>query len=236
MKKFIITDDIFEIFPQMLIGIIVCQGIQNTYNNDEAEYEKMLKQAEKKAIEFLPNPEFTQNKVISVWREAFQQFKTKKGARCSIEALMKRIGKENSVRTINPIVDIYNSISLNYALPCGGEDLDKIVGDIKLTKATGDEDFLVLGSEESSSPYPGEIVYKDEAGAICRCWNWREAVRTMLTEETHNAFMCMELVDIDRKEIFIESLEDLRGKIENRLGATCRIELLDIKNKEMVIY
>ena len=30
---------------------------------------------------------------------------------------------------INPLVDVYNSVSLSYAVPCGGEDLAKIVGD-----------------------------------------------------------------------------------------------------------
>ena len=30
---------------------------------------------------------------------------------------------------INPLVDIYNSVLLSYAVPCGEEDLAKIVGD-----------------------------------------------------------------------------------------------------------
>ena len=31
---------------------------------------------------------------------------------------------------INPLVDVYNSVSLSYTVPCmGGEDLAKIVGD-----------------------------------------------------------------------------------------------------------
>ena len=30
---------------------------------------------------------------------------------------------------INPLVDNYNSVSLSYAVPCGEEDLAKIVGD-----------------------------------------------------------------------------------------------------------
>ena len=30
---------------------------------------------------------------------------------------------------INPLVDLYNSVSLYYAVPCGEEDLAKIVGD-----------------------------------------------------------------------------------------------------------
>ncbi|MFV0517548.1 MAG: B3/4 domain-containing protein [Aminipila sp.] len=233
MKKFIISEDIFEIFPNIQIGTIVCEGIDNNYKDDEKEYAELIRNAEKKAIEFLPNLDFASNQVIKVWRDAFQKFKTKKGARCSIEALMKRIEKENPVGTINPLVDIYNAISLSYAFPIGGEDLDKIEGDIKLTKAVGDESFLILGSEESSSPYPEEIIYKDEEGAICRCLNWREAVRTMLTVETKNAFMCLESIDVMRQDEFLKALEDLKVQIENRLGAKCKIQVANIDNREL---
>ena len=69
----------------------------------------MLRNAENEALKYLGNPEFTQNEVVRVWREAFQKFKTKKGARCSIEALLKRVKNENHIGTINPLVDIYNS-------------------------------------------------------------------------------------------------------------------------------
>ncbi len=101
---------------------------------------------------------------------------------------MKRVKSGKSIGTINPLVDIYNAMSLKYALPHGGEDIDTFVGDVRLTKAVGDEDFVTLGSDKSAPPFEGEIIYKDNAGAICRCWNWRESVRTMLTEETTNAF------------------------------------------------
>ena len=160
------------------------------------------------------------------------KFKTKKGARCSIEALMKRISKENHLGTINPIVDIYNSVSLSHAMPCGGEDIDCMEGDLLLTKADGDEPFQVIGSDKNEPPYPEELVYKDKAGAVCRCWTWREAERTMLTEKTKNAMLCCELVDTDRYEELMEVLEDLKREVEERLGGQCEIKILDREHKE----
>ena len=38
---------------------------------------------------------------------------------------------------INPLVDLYNSVSLAYAIPCGGEDMEKIAGGLSLGKAKG---------------------------------------------------------------------------------------------------
>ena len=234
MKKFIIEDDFWELFPNAKIGIITCNGIDNTIK-DENQYKDMLSQGEKEALSHLPNVEFSSNEVIKVWRDAFKKFKTKKGARSSIEALLKRVSTGKGLGTINPLVDIYNSISLKYAMPCGGEDMDKFIGDIRLTKATGDESFITLGSDKSEPPYEGEIVYKDDEGAICRCWNWRESVRTMLTEDTKNAFLCIELVDENREKEFENALKELSQLVEENLGGKSEISILHINNKEAII-
>ena len=234
MKKFIIEDDFWELFPNAKIGIITCTAIDNTIK-DENQYQDMLSQGEKEALTHLPNEEFSSNEVIKVWRDAFKRFKTKKGARSSIEALLKRVSTGKGLGTINPLVDIYNSISLKYAMPCGGEDMDKFIGDIRLTKATGDESFITLGSDKSEPPYEGEIVYKDDEGAICRCWNWRESVRTMLTEDTKNAFLCIELVDENREKDFENALKELSQLVEKNLGGKSEISILHINNKEAII-
>ncbi|MDW8803017.1 B3/4 domain-containing protein [Clostridium sp. A1-XYC3] len=234
MKYFIVEDDFWSLFPNARIGIVICNGIDNCIK-DEEKYKATLLEAEKEALKYLQNPEFSSNEVIKVWREAFQKFKTKKGARSSIEALLKRVHNGNHLGTINPLVDIYNCISLKYALPCGGEDIDTFVGDIRLTKAIGDENFVTLGTDKSEPPYEGEIVYKDNQGAICRCWNWRESVRTMLTENTKNAFLCIELIDERRTAEFENALKDLAKTVQDNLGGTCKISILDINNKEVSI-
>lgn len=234
MKKFIVEESFWELFPNAKIGTIVCQGIDNSIK-DEEQYKSIIANSEREALKYLTNEEFSSNPVIKVWREAFQKFKTKKGARSSIEALLKRVYNGNNLGTINPLVDIYNSISLRYALPCGGEDIDTFVGDMRLTKAAGDEGFITLGTDENAPPYEGEIVYKDDEGAICRCWNWRESVRTMLTENTENAFLCIESVDESRLEEFKNALKDLAKLIEDNLGGKCRISVVDIDNREVTL-
>lgn len=234
MKKFIIEDDFWAIFPNAKIGIITAYNIDNKIK-DKEKYKDLLLNSQDKAMSYLTESEFSSNSVIKVWREAFQKFKTKKGVRASIEALLKRVSKGDNISCINPLVDIYNSISLNYALPCGGEDIDSFVGDVRLTKAKGNETFITLGSNESEAPFEGEIVYKDDEGAICRCWNWRESVRTMLTEETKNAFLCIELIDDTRFEDFKKALENLVELSSKNLGGEYRISILDKENKEIML-
>lgn len=234
MKKFIIEEDFWHLFPNAKIGVVTCHAIDNTIKAKD-QFIDMIQAAEQEAKQYLTHDTFRKNKVVKVWRDAFRKFKTKKGARSSIESLLKRIDKGNSLGTINPLVDIYNATSLKYALPCGGEDIDRFQGNIRLTKAKGDEPFVTLGSNKSAPPYAGEIIYKDDAGAVCRCWNWREAVRTLLTEDTKNAFLIIECVDEKRMDVLQQAVNDLSQQVQNHLGGTCDVSIMDIKNKELII-
>ena len=235
MKKFILEQPYLDIFPESKIGILVCTGIDN-HIVDENKYVDYLQEAQKEALKHIANPEFTENPVIRTWRDAFQKFKTKKGARCSIEAMLKRISKGNSIGSINPLVDIYNGISLKYGVPVGGEDIDKFDGDNRLTIAEGGEEFITYGSDKSEPPYEGEVVYKDNAGAICRCFNWRESVRTMLSEETTNAFMCIETVAGEKDDVLDAALDELKTLIEAELGGKVTKHILSKENPEVVIF
>lgn len=238
MAKFIITDEFWDLFPESEIAVVLVKGIKNTeahVADVRQEINELLKQSNKEATKFLTSEVFSENKVISVWREAYKQFKTKKGVRCSIEALLKRIEKGTGVSPINPLVDIYNAVSLTYGLPCGGEDIDTFKGDLLLTKATGGELFLALGDEDYDNALPGEIVYKDDEGAVCRCWNWRDGQRTMLTENTENAFLIIESVDPD-KSADLESAALLLAELTKKyLGGSTKIEYMNIVDRELTL-
>lgn len=171
MASFAIEPAFWELFPQAEIGIVVARGIDNAHESSE-DVKAALAEANKAALAHVPDPTISKNPAVAVWREAFQQFKTKKGARSSIEALLKRASGGREVGSINPLVDIYNTVSLTYALPCGGEDIDTFAGDLRLTVTQGGDAFRALGDEADSETLPGEVCYLDDAGAVCRCWNW----------------------------------------------------------------
>ena len=135
MKQFVTEDSFWELFPEARIGIVVAQNmrqVEEVPEEDVTTIQQLLAEANRTAQKHLTSDTISQNEVVAVWREAFQKFKTKKGARCSIENLLKRVLKGNPVGSINPTVDIYNIISLKYALPVGGEDIDAMDGNIRL--------------------------------------------------------------------------------------------------------
>lgn len=221
MSKFVIEPSFWGLFPQTEVGVVIAKGIDNSEEGNEAvrsDLIQLLEDANQEAKKYITAPVFSENQVISVWRKAFQMFKTKKGVRSSIEALLKRIEKGNEVGSINPLVDLYNCISLRYGLPCGGEDIDTFAGDLRLTVTQGGDRFLALGDEEYDVTLPGEVCYLDEEGAVCRCWNWRDGQRTMLTEDTKNAILIMESVDPARKEALEAAIAELSKWVPQFLG------------------
>lgn len=237
MKKFITDPTFWALFPDSEIGILVMDNIKNEpSDNDPAlhKIKELLVTANLEASKYLKDPVLSQNPVVSVWREAFTKFKTKKGARSSIEALLRRVDKGNAVGTINPLVDLYNAISLTYGLPCGMEDLETIKGNLRLTVTAGGDDFLALGDSEADPTLPGELCYLDDMGAVCRCWNWRDGQRTMLTETTTSAIAVIESVDNARHSDLLEALNELAAWAEETGVANVTVNTIINRNNPEV--
>src|SRR3989339_804121 len=146
-----------------------------------------------------------------------------------LEGNQRKINGEE-LRHINKLVDAYNFISLKYMLPIGGEDIDKIEGDVELTFAKKNEPkTLLLGDKEQRSPHEGEVIYKDEISAICRRWNWREAERTKLTEETKNCILVIEGLSSTTKE----GIEIITKELKELVSSICKGNLTyHILNKD----
>lgn len=223
MQKFIAEDSFWELFPEAAIGVIVVRGMRPTSEipeEDAAAIAHLLRDANQAADQHLTSNTISENEPVRVWREAYQKFKTKKGARCSVENLLKRVLKGNPVGSITPSVDIYNAISLKYALPVGGEDIDTFAGDLRLGITEGGDAFRPLGEDEDDPTLPGELCYRDDEGAVCRCWNWRDGVRTALTDDSANAFLIIECVDPARVDDLNAALDEFAQLMERYLGAT----------------
>jgi len=135
---------------------------------------------------------------IQSWREAYRAFGVKpQRTLCSVEALLKRLEKQGELPSINPIVDLYNQISIRYALPIGGEDIDAYFGQPRLVIAQGDEPFETNkeGSPCIDTATTGEVIWRDDHGVTCRNWNWRQCTRTQITPATTNAWFVLERLE-----------------------------------------
>lgn len=118
MKSFIAEDSFWELFPQAAVGVVVVEGMKPTAQIPQEDVDAiaaLLDRANIDAERHLTSDTISENAPVRAWREAYRLFKTKKGARCSIENLLKRVLKGKPVGHITPAVDIYNTVSLTCA-------------------------------------------------------------------------------------------------------------------------
>ncbi|WP_105153493.1 B3/B4 domain-containing protein [Streptococcus suis] len=232
MSQFVVDPSFWSLFPDAKIGVLLLKGYKTPSESPE-DLVKLLEESNEIAQKFLTEDTFSENEVIQTYRQAYQKFKTKKGARSSIEALLKRSASDRPVSTISPLVDIYNAASLRFGLPCGAEDIDTFVGDLHLTVTEGGDEFYLIGDEVNQPTLPGEVCYKNDKGAVCRCFNWRDGERTMITDETKNAFLVMELVNSDRVEDLENAFDFISQQAEKFLGVVPEKYLLDCDTPTM---
>ncbi len=224
--KFIIDSKIFDQFGSVNIGVVVARNIDNNGISDEIE--KLTRTEEKRIHSDLMPETLSQDPKINSWRKAYSSFGFKpKEAKSSVENLYKMVTRGIEIKRINKLVDIYNYICLKHMVPVGGEDMNAMNGDLQLGYALNEQPVKILGDSEPESPKDGEVIYKDDDGTICRCWNWREADRTKLTSKTQNAILVIEgLSPVTRDEI-ISATHDLSELITKYCRGTTEKFILD---------
>ncbi|BBX32812.1 hypothetical protein MMAG44476_08651 [Mycolicibacterium mageritense DSM 44476 = CIP 104973] len=190
--------------------------------SDEAS-DALLQRAESSARQALSVQPVDQLPHVAAWREAYRAFGAKpQRTRNSVEALTRRA--ESGLPRVNRLTDIYNAISVLHQLPVGGEDLSRYRGAPQLIRATGTEQFDTTAAGESvvEHPEPGEVVWCDDAGVTCRRWNWRQARRTQLRDDTTSALFILDVLGAMTDEQLAAAAEELTTELR-RLGPDVRV-------------
>lgn len=222
-----ITPAFFEKFPETRLGIMIAKDINN--HGQHTAVLEMLRLEQNTVAERIGSTPLTEHPHVAPWREAYRAFGAKpKDHPSSIENLLRRVLKGNAIPHINTVVDIYNTISLRHLVPVGGEDLDTLQGDVALTLANDNETpVTLLGEKEARPPYPGEVIYKDDIGTLCRRWNWKEADRSKLTEATKNLFLVIETLPPVSQETLERATTELATLVKTYCGGEVTSVFLD---------
>lgn len=214
-----IDSRVLERYPELVIGVLVIQGLENEGSSDKIL--PLLRAEEGKVRAALNLATYRDHSNLAAVAAVHRDFGNNPNKYPpSIQALVKRVLKGAELPDINPLVNLYNGISLRYLVCVGAEDLDTIEGDLQLTYADGTEPFTPAGETENDPPEQGELVYKDGAGIVCRKLNWREADRTKITSETTNAIVVIEgFPPVDHATV-----EQALGELSDLLQTHCHAE------------
>ncbi|MEV3911470.1 B3/B4 domain-containing protein [Streptomyces canus] len=188
-----VSDEVRALAPGFRYLAVEAHGLVNGPSTDASS--ALLEEAARRLAVRLDGRAPHEDPHMAAWREVYTAFGSKPSrTRNSAEALAKRALSDAGLPRINLLVDLYNAISVAHLVPVGGEDLDRIRGGMRLVRAAGDEDFVMVTAGEESVEHPdaGEVIWRDEEGVTCRRWNWRQGPRTRLTEETVSGVFLLE--------------------------------------------
>jgi len=206
--RLIVSDPVRERFPTYRAVVVEAFGVRNGPSDDDSL--GLLREAEARARLRLGGGPPSALPEIGAWRTAMSAFGCKPSRYpCSAEALLKRVARGDDLPTINRLVDLYNAISVAHALPLGGEDVERVGGVVVLMPAVGDEEF-----DGGDPPRPGEIVWRDDIGVTCRAWNWRQGVRTRITETSTHVYFLLEAIEQEGARSLGPAADELCARLD----------------------
>jgi DNA/RNA-binding domain of Phe-tRNA-synthetase-like protein len=211
---------VFALRPDYRAMLLAVDGLAGG-PSDEAS-DALLRAAEAAASTSLQDGPATELPHVVAWREAYRAFGAKpQRTRNSLEALLRRAA--SGLPRVNQLTDVYNAVSVLHQIPLGGEDLTRYTGSPRLGRATGDEPFDTVADGETviEHPDPGEVVWCDDAGVTCRRWNWRQAQRTQLREDTTTALFILDALEPLTDEQLQAVADELASQLA-RLGPHVR--------------
>ena len=212
---------VFALRPDYRAMLLAVDGIVPGPSDQGSD--ALLLAAEAAAAEALGDRPPDQLPQVAAWREAYRTFGAKpQRTRNSLEALLRRAA--SGLPRVNQLTDLYNAVSVLHQLPVGGEDLTRYTGAPRLVRATGEEPFDTAadGIAVTEHPDPGEVVWCDDAGVTCRRWNWRQARRTQLRDDTTTALFILDALNPMTDEALHAAADDLAAHLA-RLGPGVRV-------------
>lgn len=224
-----VADEVFSRFPGYVRGVVLAYDVRN--GASPPELIGLLREAESSIRRRLRLEELASHPRIASWREAYRSFGANPGKfRSSVEAMIRRVLRDQEVPSINSLVDMGNLISLRHLLPAGAHAIDVVTEDIRLRPATGKEDFVPFGSGETEHPEPGEIIFAEGNTVLTRRWSWRQANHTLTGLTTTDVELNVDgLPPVSPADVRTAS-QELAGLIGRFCGGEIRQEVLSEEN------
>ena len=211
-----VSRSICDLIPGFSVGIIEYQDIQ------VGESPQMLKgrlQLFQESIYFdLLEKSVTELEGIKEWRGIFKTTgKDPNRYRHSAEALYRRIAKQNYLQSIHSAIDLNNFFSLEYQIPIGVYDSDKLRGTVAIKIGGENEEYAGLNGRTNN--LSNLVISGDEKGPFGS--PFVDSERTAITEETTNALQIVYLrpsSSPENKQKMTESLMNMFTQIHGGSG------------------
>lgn len=183
-----VSPELKTLIPDFKIGII---HYRNIVVSDSPQMLKGRLRLFQESIFFdLEQKNVTELNGINEWRQIFKTTgKDPNRYRPSVEALYRRIKKQNYIESVQSAIDINNFFSLQYQIPIGVYDTKQIKGNVSIRVGNEAEEYFGLNGRVNSVHQL--ILSADDEGAFGS--PFVDSVRTPVTAETTSALQIVYL-------------------------------------------
>ncbi|MCM3359692.1 phenylalanine--tRNA ligase beta subunit-related protein [Psychrobacillus sp. MER TA 171] len=143
--------------------------------------------------------------------------------RPSMEAMYRRIAKQNYITPMHSAVDLNNFFSMRYEIPLGIYDLAQLKGDIFITVGNKETSYLGLNGRENN--LHGILTLQDEIGSFGS--PFVDSKRTAVTESTTSAIQVVYLRPSMSQEEAVKLLESMGQMFTQVHGGEAASVVLD---------
>jgi len=147
---------------------------------------------------------------VAVWRRAYAVFgMDEAGPPSLLEVMLRQAAAGQSLPDADPLTELLRAFALQHRVPVGGDDLERITGNVWLRPARGNEFFVPPEqAQRPTTPPIGEVITVDDAATVlCRRWNAWPSAFTQITPQTRSALLYLDaLPPVDPSQV--EELTD----------------------------
>jgi len=226
--------EVIEKYPSAKIGIVIANFLSDPLPFSMPSPETLKNYLQEKGMH--PST-YVENANIKAWRDVFQKdFNiSPKSYRPSIDALTRRVIRGKGLPSILPLVDIYNTCSVEFLLPMGGYDVEKLKGELTLRYGREGEAFLPLHEKEMKHIKAQEIIYADDERVVCWLWNYKDTEATCITKETRKALFCIDSLNDRTEKNLFPAIEKLKDELKNAGGSIEGSAILSKDNTKFAV-
>jgi len=211
-----VASDVFRAFPGYRLGVAVFGNLDNS--GSVPELAEMLRDAEKQVRGSVIGS-VGEHPSVAPWRNAYRAFGAKPAEhRSSIESLLRRVLKPDSLPVINPLVDIGTIASLHNLMPAGVHPVRQPDARIQLRFAKAGDTFRAVEELPPEAVPSGEVVLADQAEILTRRWTWRQAATTRTLPTSRSVFFNVDGLPLAGAGRVEEALEEIQALVSRFCG------------------
>lgn len=218
--KFCIAPEILARRPDYLVGVVVARHADN---RQHADTPALLRAAEA-YVRATPSDEAC----ARLWTAALEQFGVDvRQHPPAIGRLLERVSAGQALPSVNPAVDLANTVALRHQVSLGVHDLDAIQGDITVRLAGQRDTFLPFGTDDVEAVPVGEPVYADARDVRTRWWISRQSRRGRGEEQSQTLFFPIDGFAGQTEAQVRAAVDELAALLREHLGAATMTAIVD---------